>query len=97
LGFLLNGVQWTPAGNNGTANLSVDFDPGTDKGIFSFAAYRSYTNGAIEYFGIGLGDSVKVINPPTSFVIGRQSLCRVFFSKDICKYDYFSDKVFWDG
>ena len=28
LGFLLNGQPWTPQGSNGTANLSIDFDPG---------------------------------------------------------------------
>jgi hypothetical protein len=97
LGFLLNGVPWTPAGNNGTANLSIDFDPGIDNGIFSLAAYRSRSNHVTEYFGIGLRDSVNLITTPVTFNISQQSLCGVFFSKDPCMYDYFSNEVYRKG
>jgi len=40
IGFLLNGVPWVPAGNNGTANLSIDFDPGFSDEIFKISVYK---------------------------------------------------------
>ena len=97
LGFLLNGQPWTPEGNNGTANLSIDFDPGINNGIFSIAAYRIVTNGATEYFGIGLRDSLNLIKIPATLPIGNGTNCGVFYSKGNCMFDYFSIDIFRDG
>ncbi len=35
LGFILNGKPWTPKGFNGTANLSLYYDPIYSGGVFS--------------------------------------------------------------
>lgn len=96
LGFLLNGQPWTPQGSNGTANLSIDFDPGINNGVFSIAAYRSAATGT-DYFGIGLRDSVNLITTPRNFLIGSQTLCGVFYSKNSCMFDYFSNDILRNG
>jgi hypothetical protein len=97
LGFLLNGVPWVPTGNNGTANLSIDYDPGINNGIFSIAAYRIFINGDTQYFGIGLKDSLNLIQIPSSFQIGNGTNCGVFYSKGNCMYDYFSSDIYRTG
>ena len=57
LGFLLNGQPWTPQGNNGTANLSIDFDAGLNNGIFSLSAYRIINSVNRQRFGLGVKDA----------------------------------------
>lgn len=46
LGFLLNGQPWTPQGNNGTANLSLYYDPTFSGGVFNLAAYKIINSSA---------------------------------------------------
>jgi len=64
LGFLLKGVPWVPAGNNGTANLSIDFDPGFNNGGMGIFGYRGIAVGNVEYFGIGITDSLNFKTAP---------------------------------
>jgi hypothetical protein len=97
LGFLLDGKPWTPQGNNGTANLSIDYDPSLDNGVFSIAAYRSLSANDISYFGIGIRDSLNFLVAPTTFQISNNTLAGAFYSKDLCFIDYFSLDVYRKG
>lgn len=85
LGFLLNGVPWTPAGNNGTANLSMDFDPGFSNGIFGVSAYRVIAANNVEYFGIGT-DSLNFRTPPFSIPLYNKSIFSLGFQRNSCDY-----------
>lgn len=93
LGFMLNGQPWTPQGFNGTANLSIDFDPGVNNGVFSISAYRIITSTNREYFGIGVNDSINYITPPKTYQLGSNSLFGVYFSNNNCTYDYFDNSI----
>lgn len=79
LGFLLNGKPWTPQGNNGTANLSIDFDPGIKNGYVSIAA-RQFLPSNIAQLIIGIRDSVNFSTPPQQYKIGRQHLGATLFT-----------------
>ena len=95
LGFLLNGVPWTPKGFNGTANLSIDFDPGFNDGTVGIAAYR-ITGEIDQAFGIGVADSLNAFSYPKTIKLSNTSLGRVRFRKDL--YTIFStDATFVDG
>ncbi len=69
LGFLLNGVPWVPAGNNGTANLSMDFDPGINNGYFSIAAYSTRALNKSDII-VAVQDSVNFAVTPITYRIG---------------------------
>ena len=87
LGFLLNGVPWTPAGNNGTANLSMDFDPGINNGIFGIAAYHA-TLMDISSFAFGIRDSLNHAVVPQMYSIEKISLGGLIFrDKFLCERD----------
>jgi hypothetical protein len=80
LGFLLNGVPWVPAGNNGTANLSIDFDPGINNGIVNIAAY-SAKNLRISQLVLFIKDSLNSLSVvPFSYNIGKVFLGGVIFT-----------------
>lgn len=93
LGFMLNGQPWIPQGFNGTANLSIDFDPGINNGIFSISAYRITSSTNREYFGIGVKDSVNSITPLKSYQLGNGTLYGIYFSNNSCTFDYFDNAV----
>jgi hypothetical protein len=78
-GFLLNGQPWVPSGNNGTANLSIDFDPGIDNGVMGISGYRIISTQEIQYFGLGIIDSVNLKIPPYTINLSRISLYRFRF------------------
>ena len=87
LGFLLNGVPWTPAGNNGTANLSMDFDPGINDGIFGIAAYHA-NPADISSIAFGIRDSLNHAVVPQMYSIGKISLGGLIFrDKFLCERD----------
>lgn len=88
LGFMLNGQPWKPQGNNGTANLSIDFDSGFNNGVCGISAYRIITSDNREYFGIGIKDSLNFYNAPFSLSMTNTSLYRFHFSNNDC--DLFS-------
>lgn len=97
LGFLLNGQPWTPKGFNGTANLSIDFDPGIRNGVFSISAYRIITNNDRSYFGIGINDSINTLAPQRTYSLGNNSLYGVYFSDNNCTFDYFDNTITRSG
>lgn len=85
LGFLLNGQPWIPEGNNGTANLSIDFDPGINNGTIGISARRISTSGNRSGFGIGVIDSLNLLAVPFTRQLSRISIFRAGFSKiDSC-------------
>ena len=88
LGFLLNGQQWTPQGNNGTANLSIDFDAGANNGVCGISAYRIISSSNRQYFGIGIKDSLNFYTAPFTVSLSKTSLYRFSFSNYNC--DIFS-------
>ncbi len=77
LGFTLNGQSWTPQGNNGTANLSIDYDAGFYKGVFGISAYKIINSNNKEYFGIGIKDSLNFFTAPFSVSLSNTSLYRM--------------------
>lgn len=78
-GFLLNGEPWVPAGNNGTANLSMDFDPGFNNGILNIAAYSS-KNLAISQLVLFVKDSLNSLSVvPFTYNIGKRFLGGDFY------------------
>ena len=80
LGFLLNGVPWTPAGNNGTANLSIDFDPGINDGILNISAYSS-ANLSISQLVLFIKDSLnRLTTAPFTYKIGKNFLGGVIYT-----------------
>ena len=86
--FLLNGQQWTPQGNNGTANLSIDYDAGFNNGVCGISAYRIISSSNREYFGIGIKDSLNFYTAPFTVSLTNTSLYRFHFSNNNC--DLFS-------
>jgi hypothetical protein len=86
LGFLLNGKAWTPKGFNGTAHLSIDFDPGFNNGVLGIAAYSIITSDNREYFGIGMKDSLNFYTAPFSVNLSNNSLYRIRFENNNCSY-----------
>lgn len=97
LGFLLNGQPWKPEGFAGTSNLSIDVDFGYKNGIFSIAAYQVISSNNITDFGIGIADSLNFVNAPKTFKLGSNTLFGVYYSKDTCTYDYFSNSIYRTG
>lgn len=86
LGFMLNGQPWTPEGVRGTGNLSIDYDPGFNQGIFNIVAYN-FIPTVSEQFTIGIRDSLNFLTAPMSFDLNNSSLYVISFSKTC---DYFS-------
>ena len=86
LGFLLNGQPWKPQGVRGTGNLSIDFDPSFNQGIFSIVAYNFNTS-VSEQFIIGVKDSLNFINAPITLSLNRLSLYSVSYNTPC---DYFN-------
>jgi len=91
LGFLLNGQPWTPRGNSLTANLSIDFDPGYNDGIFGIVAYNFITP-SNEQFTIAVRDSLNFIQAPvTLYLNNNNSLYGVSFNKPCYYFSSYSD------
>ena len=95
LGFLLNGVPWTPAGPN---NLSLDYDPGFNNGIVSLVAYRQIQNTDNSVFALGIIDSLKIMSIPISILIRTGSLAQASFTdKEFCARIHFDTSVSRSG
>lgn len=60
-GFLLNGQPWTPAGFNGTSNLSIYYDPTYQGGVFNIGAFRNiYSENGKRQSLVIFGDTIQV-------------------------------------
>jgi hypothetical protein len=84
LGFLLNGQPWKPQGNNGTANLSIDYDDGINNGGMGISAYRIISENEREYFKIGIIDSLNPRTAPFSINLTNKALYRIGFTNNQC-------------
>lgn len=85
LGFSLNGQPWIPQGNNGTGNLSIDFDPGFNNGILGIVAYRTLSSYDKTQFILGIADSLNFKTAPFALVIKKKSIGGLSFStKNYC-------------
>ncbi|TAG29818.1 MAG: hypothetical protein EAZ35_09340 [Sphingobacteriia bacterium] len=86
-GCLVNGKPWIPSGNNGTANLSIDYDPGINNGYFSVAAYN-ISSTMTTYIILGIKDSVLFLtsnktikiskNEKGAFLYDQIGICRTY-------------------
>jgi hypothetical protein len=98
LGFLLNGQPWTPEGSDGTANLSIDFDPGIGNGTVGITARRYTINGTRSSFGVGIIDSLNILTVPFTRKLFKTSIYRAGFSKiDSCTLFSHYDTVWSSG
>jgi hypothetical protein len=97
LGFLLNGQPWTPQGNNGTANLSIDVDFAFNNGIFNIAAYRRLGNNAREKIAFGIPDSLNFFKMPITLFLGPNTLLGLGFTNEICDYSSRDSTTFSSG
>jgi hypothetical protein len=98
LGFLLNGVPWMPEGSDGTANLSIDFDPGLNNGTIGIVAKRFRNANDKSSFGIGIIDSLNLLPLPLTRTLFRTSIFRAGFSKfDSCVLFSHYDSVWSSG
>jgi len=90
LGFLLNGQPWKPQGVRGTGNLSIDYDPGFNQGIFGIVAYN-FVPANSEQLTIGIRDSLNFINAPSTFTLSNRSLFGISYSSDCDLFSTYSD------
>ena len=97
IGFLLDGQPWKPQGNNGTANLSIDFDAGINNGIFSITAYKIINSTGRQRFGLGVKDSLNSATIPKVYNLGNTTLFGVAYADDVCTYDYFDSTIIRNG
>ena len=89
-GFLLNGQPWTPQGVRGTGNLSIDFDPNFNKGIFNIVAYN-FIPSISEQVTLGIRDSLNFMNAPFTLSLGTNSLYVISYAKSCDYFSKFSD------
>jgi hypothetical protein len=94
LGFLLNGQPWTPQGNNGTANLSIDVDFGFNQAVFGISAYRLSSG---EHIGFGIKDSLNFTSIPSTLLFAEQTLFQFGFISNSCFIDYYDTSVYRNG
>lgn len=93
----MNGQPWTPQGNNGTANLSIDVDFGFNQGVFGIAAYRIISSNYREYFGIGIKDSLNFVSIPSNLPMNKYSISNSRFSTNTCDMSFYDTTVFRSG
>jgi hypothetical protein len=85
-GCLVNGVPWVPEGyGGGSPNLSIDYDPGFNNGIFNIVA-KKITMSENTQIIIGVRDSLNFVIDSQSYNLIRDGLygsyyfnnCRLF-------------------
>lgn len=86
IGFLLNGQPWKPQGSSITGNLSIDFDPNFNQGVFNIVAY-DFKSSTQEQFSIGMRDSLNFAKIPTTYNLSQNSLYGISFKRSC---DYFN-------
>ena len=98
LGFLLNGQPWTPQGNSGTGNLSIDFDQGFNNGILGIVAYRTLSASDKTQFILGIADSLNFLNSPFTLIIKKKSIGGMSFStKNYCDILHTDTTIYESG
>ncbi|PJE47935.1 MAG: hypothetical protein CUR34_00185 [Sediminibacterium sp.] len=80
-GCLVNGVPWVPQGSNGTNNLSIDYDPGFNNGIFNIVA-KKITAAENTQIIIGIRDSLNYVVDTKSYMLTKEGLYGAYYFKD---------------
>lgn len=93
LGFLLNGVPWTPVGNN---SLTIDFDPGFNQGIVGIVAYQKNATNTTQIV-LGIRDSLNSMFIPGYREIGRANLGFINYSNLFCEINQGSIDTYSNG
>jgi hypothetical protein len=97
-GFLLNGQPWTPQGNSGTGNLSIDFDQGFNNGILGIVAYRTISASDKTQFILGVADSLNFKIAPFTLLIKKKSIGGLSFStKNYCDILHADTTIYESG
>jgi hypothetical protein len=96
-GCLVNGVPWVPQGFGGTTNLSIDYDPGFNYGIFNISAERIVSQSNFSSIGISIRDSLNYMKAPLQLNLSNNSLYGVFYSDENCFITYFDTTVIRKG
>lgn len=89
-GCLVNGKPWVPSGSNGTANLSIDYDPGFNNGIFGIVAYR-FIAPTDEQLLVAVRDSLNFLVPPFTIQLSNSSLYSISFKRNCHWFNQFPD------
>ncbi len=85
LGFLLNGQPWTPQGFNGTANLSLNYDPTFSGGVFNLSGYKILNSSGARQRITMYGDSIQNAQ---RIILPNQNKFGAIFRNDISGCDY---------
>ena len=92
-GCLVNGVAWVPQGFGGTNNLSIDYDPGFNNGIFSISAESIVSQSNFSSIGLSIRDSLNFMNAPLKLNLSNNSLYGVFYSDRNCFITFFDTTI----
>ena len=96
-GCLVNGVPWVPQGFGGTTNLSIDYDPEFNYGIFNISAESIVSQSNFSTIGISIRDSLNYMKAPLQLNLSNNSLYGVFYSDENCFITYFDTTVIRKG
>lgn len=97
LGFMMNGLVWTPSGISGLSpNLSADVDFAYRNGIFNITAYR-IVNGERQQFSLGIQDSLNFYSIPKYIPVSPTTNGAFYFSKTPCVTFSRSANTYSDG
>jgi len=89
-GCLVNGVPWVPAGSNGTSNLSIDYDPVINNGIFSIVAYR-FNLSSNDQMIMGIRNGLNSLNSQSELTLSSNSLYSISFNERCHWFNQFTD------
>jgi len=92
-GCLVNGVPWVPQGFGGTNNLSIDYDPRINNGIFSISAENIISQNNFSSIGIGIRDSLNFMKAPLQLNLNNNTVYGIFYSDRNCFITYFDTTV----
>ncbi len=96
LGFLLNGIPWTPKGFNGTANLSLYYDPMYMGGVFNISCYNRQSGSSNRQL---LGFFADSVQQTQKLVFGRKDFGVEFYDnfKINCNFSSRDSMVISEG
>jgi len=80
-GCLVNGVPWVPQGNDGTPNLSIDYDPNFNNGTFEIYAKNFLSTHDATSLRISIIDSLNFVIAPRTILVTKNSLSVLQYGK----------------
>ena len=97
-GAMVNGTVWVPKGFNGTANLSISYDPGYANGTLNIAAYRILDT--VSFHSTALGfyiDSLNFYKFPHTFLLKSNSNNDLGYTGYPCEYNTADSLTYSEG